>query len=125
MLATITGRDFVGYTGLIKCAQCGNESRHQLFQKYEDEIFIFLKMGKLYSQVDCICPICEKKSFIATPATKRKPATGLDTLLKYLDSGKEQTKDWYLSLPSKTRDKVLERYYSFEAFDFMRFLLRD
>lgn len=125
MLITTYGKDFVGYTGQIKCSHCKNISHNHLYQRYEDEIFLFLKMGKIYSNVELSCPICEKSVMLATPKSKRKIGVGLEELRQYLNDGKEQTKKWYLDLPPKTQDKVLERYYSFEAFDFMKYLLSE
>jgi hypothetical protein len=82
-------------------------------------------MGKIHSDVELSCPICEKSKILATPQSKRNIGIGLEDLRKHLDDGKELTKKWYLDLPPKTRDKVLERYYSYEAFDFMRYLLSE
>jgi hypothetical protein len=53
--------------------------------------------------------------------TKRHRATELHHLL---DSGLPDTKTWLRSLPEKQMDKVLERYYSLEAFEFMRRILQ-
>ena len=125
MLITTYGKDFVGYTGQIKCINCQNISHNHLYQRYEDEIFLFLKMGKIYSNVEISCPICEYTKMFATPKSKRNMGVGLEELRQHLDNGKELTKKWYLDLPLKTRDKILERYYSFEAFDFMKYLLSE
>ncbi len=125
MLITTYGKDFIGYTGKMKCGNCQNISHNHLYQKYEDEIFLFLRMGKIHSNVELSCPICEKSITLATPKSKRNVGAGLEELRQHLNDGRELTKKWYLDLPSKTRDKVLERYYSFEAFEFMRYLLSE
>lgn len=48
----------------------------------------------------------------------------LTELHRLLNDGRDQTKEWLRSLPEKQMDKVLERYYSLEAFDFMRYVLK-
>ncbi len=89
MFAQIRGRQFIGHTGDLNCNQCGNLSPHWLFQNYEDEVLVFLKMGKIFSNVNAYCSICENSRYICSPATKREPAYCLKALHEHLDAGKE------------------------------------
>lgn len=83
----------------------------------------FVDQGTSYMHVHRICPVCHNSTFAGRPkATLRKSEVA--ELHQLLDSGLSDTKAWLMSLPEKQMDKLLERYYSLEAFEFMRRVLQ-
>lgn len=107
----------------MNCDKCGNATSMHLRQEYRKEKWFFVDQGTDFFHVHRVCPICKHSVFVGRPkaAMRKGELTGLH---QFLTEGGEQTKTWLRSLPEKEMDKVLERYYSLEAFDFMRFVLR-
>ena len=123
MIQTETGTVFIGFTGQLKCEKCSNLTFMHLRQEYMKEKMFFVDQGTSFMHVHRVCPICENSTFVGRPKAvlRRSDVTELHRLL---DSGLPETKKWLRSMPEKQMDKVLERYYSLEAFDFMRRILQ-
>ncbi|MDP1679381.1 MAG: hypothetical protein Q8L02_04570 [Candidatus Nitrotoga sp.] len=123
MLQTEYGTVFIGFTGPMLCEKCKNTSHMLLRQEYSREKFFFVDQGTNFSHVRRVCPVCENTAFAGRPkALLRKGEVA--ELHRLLNEGRDQTKVWLKSLPEREMDKVLERYYSLEALDFMRFVLK-
>lgn len=94
-----------------------------LRQSYTQQWWFFVDQGTNFSQVDRVCGVCEDKVVAGHPKTLLRKGD-VQELHRMLDEGREHTKRWFMSMPESDRDKMLERYYSLEAFDFMRYLLK-
>lgn len=123
MIQTETGTVLIGFTGQLKCEKCGNLTQMHLRQEYLKEKMFFVDQGTSFMHVHRICPICENKIFAGRPKAMLRKAEVAE-LHRLLDSGFVETKAWLRSMQEKQIDKVLERYYSLEAFDFMRRVLQ-
>ena len=123
MLQTQYGTVSIGFTGPMRCERCGNISHMHLRQEYSREKFFFVDQGIDFSCVHRVCPVCDNTVFAGRPKSLLRKAEVAD-LHRLLNEGREPTKAWLASLSEKDRDKILERYYSLEAFDLMRYLLR-
>lgn len=123
MLQTEHGTVFIGFTGQLKCEKCGNLTPMHLRQEYMKEKMFFVDQGTSFAHVHRICPICENDTFVGRPKAMLRKGE-LSELHRLLDSGLVETKAWLRSLSEKQMDKVLERYYSLEAFEFMRRVLQ-
>ncbi len=122
MIQTETGTVFIGFTGQLKCERCGNLSPMHIQQEYMKERMFLVDQGTSFMHVHRVCPICENKIFLGKPKSLLRKSEVSD-LHRLLDTGLPNTKAWLRSLPEKQMDKILERYYSLEAFDFMRRIL--
>lgn len=123
MIHTVTGTVFIGFTGQLKCEKCANLTPMHLHQEFIKEKMFFVDQGTSFLHVHRICPVCEHRTFAGRPkAILRK--SEIAELHRLLDSGLAETKVWLRSLPEKQMDKVLERYFSLEAFEFMRRVLQ-
>ena len=121
MVQTEHGTMFIGFSGAMQCEKCGNASRMHLRQEYFGTKVLFAGHAS-YGQVLRVCSVCEHTVFAGRP--KAWPRKGeLAELHTLLGEGRDHTKAWIRSLPEKQMDKVLERYYSLEAFDLMRYVL--
>ena len=123
MIQTETGTIFIGFTSHLKCEKCGNMTPMHLRQEYMKEKMFFVNQGTSFMHVHRICPICESTTFAGRPKAMLRNSEVAE-LHRLLDSGLADTKAWLRSLPEKQMDKVLERYYSLEAFEFMRRVLQ-
>ena len=123
MIQTETGTVFIGFTGQLKCEKCGNLTFMHLRQEYMKEKTFFVDQGTSFMHVHRVCPICENKTFVGRPKAMLRKSE-VTELHRLLDSGLPDTKTWLRSLPEKQMDQVLERYYSLEAFEFMRRILQ-
>jgi ribosomal protein S27AE len=123
MLQAEFGTFLIGFTGAMQCEKCGNTSHMHLRQEYSREKFFFVDQGTDFSHVHRVCSICENRVFVGRPKALLRKAE-LAELHRLLSDGRDQTKEWLRALPEKQMDKVLERYYSLEAFDFMRYVLK-
>lgn len=123
MYQTETGTVFIGFTGHLMCEKCGNMTPMHLRQEYVKEKMFFVDQGTSFQHIHRICPICENSTFAGRPKAMLRKSELAD-LHRLLDSGLPDTKAWLRSLPEKQMDKVLERYYSLEAFGFMRRVLQ-
>ena len=92
-------------------------------KEYMKEKTFFVDQGTSFMHVHRVCPICENKTFVGRPKAMLRKSE-VTELHRLLDSGLPDTKTWLRSLPEKQMDKVLERYYSLEAFEFMRRILQ-
>lgn len=123
MLQTESGTVFIGFTGPTSCERCGNTTPMHLRQEYRKEKWFFVDQGTDFFHVHRVCTVCKHSVFAGRPKASLRKAE-LAELHQLLDQGRERTKAWLKSLPEKEMDKVLERYYSLEAFDFMRLVLQ-
>lgn len=123
MLQTESGTVFIGFTGPMNCEKCGNTTPMHLRQEYRNEKWLFVDQGTDFFHVHRVCAVCKHSVFAGRPKAALRKGE-LTSLHQFLHEGREQTKTWLRSLPEKEIDKVLERYYSLEAFDFMRFVLQ-
>jgi len=94
-----------------------------LRQAYTKEKMFFVGQGTSFMHVHRFCPICENKTFAGRPKAMLRKSEVAE-LHQLLESGLPETKAWLRSLPEKQMDKILERFYSLEAFEFMRRVLQ-
>jgi len=118
-----SGTIFIGFTGEMNCEQCKNKVQMHLRQEYSREKMYFVDQGTNFYHVLRVCPICESQKSVARPKTLLFKADVIE-LHSLLMLGLTSTKAWFQSMPEVESDKILERYYSLEAFDFMRALLK-
>lgn len=105
------------------CEKCGNLTSMHLRQEYTKEKMFFVDQGTSFMHVHRVCPLCESKTLVGRPKAMLRKSEVAE-LHELMESGLPDTKAWLRSLPEKQMDKVLERYYSLEAFEFMRRVLR-
>lgn len=123
MLQTEIGTVFIGFTGQMICEKCGNSTPMHLRQEYLKQKMFFVSQGTSFAQVQRICPICEHSTFAGSPKTLLRKSDLIE-LHRLLDSGLIETKEWLRSLPEEQRKKVIERYRSLEALDFVHRILQ-
>lgn len=123
MLQTEIGTIFIGFTGQMTCEKCGNSTLMHLRQEYLKQKIFFVNQGTSFLQVHRICPICEHRTFAGSPKTLLRRSDVME-LHRLLDSGLIETKAWLRSLPEKQMGKVLDRYHSLEALDFVHHILQ-
>lgn len=96
-----------------------------LRQKYLKSKFFFVDQGTDFFEVVRLCSICETEYKVGeTKSLFNRKESGNLELQQLLNDGGEKTKAWLRSIPEPQMDKILERYYSLKAFDFMRFILK-
>jgi hypothetical protein len=123
MYLSESGTVFIGFTPKIKCKKCSNTIEMLLRQEYLKDKTLFSGWDISFHHVHCVCSICEFSEHIASPKTLFR-RSNVSSLHKLLMDALDKNKVWFKSLPESQSDKILERYFSLEAFDFMRALLK-
>jgi len=116
-----SGVKFLGFSKVMKCDHCNNETPMQVIQNYLKQSVMLVPLGTRHGGIYMNCPVCEQKQKLVWDALYSSQDS-INKALGILDGGKDFTKQWLLKCSVKDREAFLKRLNDLKQYQLVKYL---